>query len=189
MDNNNDLVAGLVAKNPAALEAFYHQYRSPILAVARRMVHDEWDAEEVLQDVIWTVHRKAHTFRGDTDLWRWVYRVTQNAARMLLRKRKRVPIPCDDQDMEAMINTSMENQPTLHPERITLQRLALERMDKELRSFDPVNQQLFRAMEMRGEAKEEVARDLGLSIPAVKARLHRIRKALRSSAEDLVPAA
>jgi DNA-directed RNA polymerase specialized sigma24 family protein len=44
-------------------------------------------------------------------------------------------------------------------------------------------------MEVDGVSKEVVAERLGLSVPAVKARLHRIRKALRSSVEELLPAA
>lgn len=187
--SDQELVALLVAKDPAALDTFYGQYRAPILSVARRMVHDEWDAEEVLQDVVWTVFRKADTFRGDTDFWRWVYRVTQNAARMQLRKKKRVPIPCDEKDMEVILNHNAEQQPSLQPERTTLQRLALERIQGELDSLDEVNRELFTSMEVHGSSKEHVAQELGLSVPAVKARLHRIRKALRASVEGMLPAA
>ncbi len=183
-----ELLQRIIQKDPLALEAFYVQYRSSILSVARRMVHDEWDAEEVLQDVVWTVHRKAHTFRGDTNFWPWVYRVTQNAARMQLRKTRRVPIPCEAQDIESMINASNHSPSNPHPENTAVHRETLQQMQLELNNFDEINQDLFRSMEFNGDAKEDVAARLGLSVPAVKARLHRIRKALRGSVQERLPA-
>lgn len=183
------ILARLRAQDPTVLAVFYRQYKAPVLSIARRMVSDEWDAEEVLQDVVWTVSRKIHTFRGDTDFKHWLYRVTQNAARMLLRKKKRAPIPCEDGDMEVLLNNSMDHQRVIHPEQLVIQRRAVEKMEKEVEQFDPINRALFSSMEVDGVSKEVVAERLGLSVPAVKARLHRIRKALRSSVEELLPAA
>lgn len=187
--SNPELVQRLVDKDPTALDDFYRQYRSSIYALARRIVVDEWDAEEVLQDVVWTVYRKANTFRGEAEFQRWVYRVTRNASLMLLRKRKRIPTPCEDSDMETFINATSHYDDINHPEQAIIHNRAVSRMNGELDSLDPVNQALFHAMDVNGRSKEEVADELGLSVSAVKARLHRIRKALRQSVDNVLVAA
>ncbi len=187
--SSSDLVQRLSQKDPTALEEFYKQYRAPVYALARRIVVDEWDAEEVLQDVVWTVFRKADTFRGDAEFQRWVYRVTRNASLMLLRKRKRIPTPVEDSDMEAFINATNHYDDVHHPEQAFVHQQAVNRMNHELDRLDPVNQTLFNAMDIHGRSKEEVSLELGLSVSAVKARLHRIRKTLRQSVDNvLVPA-
>ena len=183
---HSELAARIAAGDATALNQFYREYRGRILAVARPMVRDEWDAEEVLQDVVWTVHRKIDSFRGDSDFWYWVRRITQNAARMLLRKRRRVPTPIEDKDIQARMDAEPTEVNTTRTESVTLARFAAIRMDEALRSQDPVNQQLFQMMDVEGRDKEEVARLLDLSIPALKARLHRVRKSLRkAAAQDL----
>lgn len=183
MSADKALVERLVDKDATALPEFYSIYRTRILATARQMVHDEWDAEEVLQDVCWTVFRKAHQFRGEGEFWTWVHRVTQNAARMLLRKRRRIPTPVEDSDVESMLHSAAETESAARPEDVANQHFAMERMNAELQRLDPVNQRLFHAMEVDGVSKEAIADELGLSVSAVKARLHRVRRALRFAAD------
>ncbi len=189
LENQTPLVARLNEQDPEAMQEFYRLFRPRIMNVARRMMSNEWDAEEVMQDVAWTVYRKSDTFRGDTDLWRWIYRITCNAALMRLRKQKRVPLPCADNDIESLLQSTETNPIPRSPERATIGRLALERMQVELREMDPVNRTLFQELELQGRTKEQVADHLGLSVPAVKARLHRVRKTLRHRMEDVLPVA
>jgi RNA polymerase sigma-70 factor (ECF subfamily) len=187
--NDRHLVERLIAQDATALDEFYRTYRLRILNTARQMVNDEWDAEEVLQDVCWTVFRKANTFRGDGEFWTWVHRVTQNAGRMLLRKRKRVPTPIEESDVESILQSHSDSDATERPEDVANQRFAVERMTAELSRLDPLNQELFQCMEVDGASKEDVAEQLGLSVSAVKARLHRVRKALRIAASGSLLAA
>lgn len=179
-----NLVTRLAEKDPTALDEFYKTYRHRILAVARRIVSDEWDAEEVMQDVLWSVFRKAESFRGDAGFWSWVYRVTQNAAKMHLRKQHRVPTPVADADLNALPSNS-----AFQPEEMASQHFAMERMNQELRRLDPVNQELYWSLEVVGTPKEIVADRLGLSVSAVKSRLHRIRRSLREAFESQSPTA
>ena len=181
--NSSELAAGLAQRDIMALETFHSVYKERILAVARRMVRDEWDAEEVFQDVLWTVYRKADSFRGDSDLWPWVRRVTHNASLMLLRKRRRAPMPIEDSDIEAIIGSEPTADIGTRTEEVAKGKQAAERMGDELDRQDPTNRHLFVRMEVDGASKEEVSEELGLSISAVKARLHRVRKALRDAAD------
>jgi RNA polymerase sigma-70 factor (ECF subfamily) len=174
----------LVAHDVASLACFDREYRSRVWAIAFRMTRDEWDAEEVVQDVLWTVYRKADSFRGDTDVWHWIRRVTQNAARMLLRKRRRRPMPIEDDAIETYFTNDAMGIPLDRAESATGAKRAAVRLQDALGEQEATNKELFIMMDVDGLEKEEVADRLGLSVSAVKARLHRVRKALRAAASE-----
>ena len=180
------MIAGLVNGDARAMEMFYRTYRTRILAQARRMVRDEWESEDVLQDVVWSVHRSAGSFRGEADFDHWVQRVTRNAALMHLRKRKRVPMPMETGDLHARLN---EGRPGATTEALAARNIAAARIQASLAQQDDTNRELFHLMDVEGVDKEEAAQRLGLSIPALKSRLHRVRRALRYAADGMSAAA
>ena len=68
-------------------EQVYHAYGPRIYSMARRMVSNEKDAEDVTQDVFLQVVRKLPSFRGESAFPTWLHRVTVNAALAYRRKR------------------------------------------------------------------------------------------------------
>ena len=173
-----ELINGLIEKDPSALQELYDEYRNRIFAVVRPLVKDKWDAEEVTQDVVWKVHRKIDTFRGDSALWSWMYRIAVNEARMKTRKYKRHPIPMEDDTLKAIINDDEADENKTPDETVELKDV-LEEVEEYLAESTEENTKVFIDLEFNGESKETVARDLDLTVPAVKARLHRMRVGLR----------
>ncbi len=178
------IMSGLASGNPEAVHYFYQQFRPRILAVAMRVVQNEWDAEDVLQDVVWTVVRKAETFRGDSLFSSWLFRVTQNSAKMLLRKRKRVPMLMTDDALEVAMGDDLS--PRI--EDVLDQRQAVDRVSDAVEKLDPMNRAILMQATMDGASTEEMSASTGLSALAVKARLHRTRQALRDCSGWAVPA-
>ncbi len=177
--NENELVARLRLRDPAALQYFHHHYHDRIFAVARRLVRDEWDAEEVVQDVYMTIHRKIDLFNGSSAFWSWCYRVTENAAKMKIRKYKRYPTPVESDTLQAMSHTHNPDDPNTRPDKQLAYQETLATIENFLSTSDDINRQVYVLMDIIGMEKEEVAEKLDLTIPALKARLHRIRYALR----------
>src|SRR5438045_661389 len=70
-------------------EQVYHDYAPRVYSMARRMVSNDVDAEDVTQDVLLQVVRKLPTFRGEAAFPTWLHRVTVNAA-LSLRRRQAV---------------------------------------------------------------------------------------------------
>src|SRR5213593_4240991 len=68
-------------------ERVYHDYAPRVYNIARRMVSNEKDAEDVTQEVFLQVVRKLPTFRGESAFPTWLHRVTINAALAYRRKR------------------------------------------------------------------------------------------------------
>src|SRR6266481_4789960 len=75
--------------SPAALtpDQVFRDYAPRIYNLARRMLGNDADAEDVTQDVLLQVVRKLDTFRGDAALSTWLHRVTVNAA-LAFRQKK-----------------------------------------------------------------------------------------------------
>ena len=85
--DDQELVKRLRVRDDAALEVLMAQYQTKVFGLALRLTRNRQDAEEVLQDVFWTVFRKIGTFRGSSKLSSWIYRIAANTALMKLRNR------------------------------------------------------------------------------------------------------
>src|SRR5437016_10262927 len=86
---------------PLTSEQVFHQYGPMVYNLARRMLGNDADAEDVTQDVLLQVVRKLDTFRGDAALSTWLHRVTVNAAlayrqKKANREQHHVPDPLDN---------------------------------------------------------------------------------------------
>ncbi|MEM8583390.1 MAG: sigma-70 family RNA polymerase sigma factor [Bacteroidota bacterium] len=92
MINDDELLIRL--RNPATRSRAFSQlvqtYGPRLHAHLLRMLHKRADADDVLQNAFVKVHRGIDGFRGDSQLYSWMYRITTNEALAWLRKRKRV---------------------------------------------------------------------------------------------------
>lgn len=176
------LVSRLAQGDQNALSEFYLLYRRRIMAIALRVVGNPWDAEEVLQDVVWTVFRKVEAFRGDAEFSSWLYRVTHNCAKMLLRKRKRVPLPMAVEHLEPALSASRPAVPDLQD--VLAQKQAALQVCLQVEQMDALNRAIFWQAGVDGDPAQEVGDRNGLSVLAVKSRLFRIRNLLRQATSD-----
>jgi RNA polymerase sigma factor (sigma-70 family) len=87
-DRDAELVERLRRKEPGAPEALVETYGDRVYRLAIRITGNEQDAEEVVQDALWTAARKIDTFKGESAFGSWIYRITANAAYQKLRSRQ-----------------------------------------------------------------------------------------------------
>src|SRR5215471_2994334 len=74
---------------PLTADRVFREYAPRVYNLARRMLNNDADAEDVTQDVLLQVVRKLDTFRGEADIGTWLHRVTVNAALAHRSKRAR----------------------------------------------------------------------------------------------------
>ncbi len=157
------------------------RYEAKVFNLAMSFTRNIEDAEEVLQDVFVTVFRKIDGFQGKSAFSSWLYRITVNAAFMKLRKRKQN----QDVPMEE-ITPAMEKNWLERGDHLSTSG-DRHAMNNELREtvFGAINRLpdeyriVFMLRDVDGLTNKEVGEILGLSIPAVKSRLHRSRLMLR----------
>src|SRR5947209_8840567 len=120
---NGNGTTAKAAPAPTA-EQVFRDHAPRVYNLARRMLGNDADAEDVTQDVLLQVVRKLDTFRGDANVTTWLHRVTVNAALAHRRKRatrehRLVPDPLE------MFTESGRHAHAVRPWSVTPDRLAL----------------------------------------------------------------
>jgi RNA polymerase sigma-70 factor (ECF subfamily) len=191
MERNNVNDAG---QEPAAVEdicppAFsaeqvYHDYAPRVYHVARRMLSNDSDAEDVTQDVLLQVVRKLPGFRGESALPTWLHRITVNIA--LSHRRKRALR--EEHRLQDPFDRLLEDRQLARPERALLGPEAqvlsqeLQRLIEEALSRLPaIYREVFVLADIQELPNAAIAELLGQSVPAIKSRLHRARQLLRQA--------
>ncbi|HEY5282635.1 MAG TPA: sigma-70 family RNA polymerase sigma factor [Polyangia bacterium] len=184
------LVERARAKDEAAFEALVGRYEDKLYRLAMRFVRNETDAQEILQDAFLSAWRNLPTFEGRAQFSSWMYRVTVNAALMLLRSRNRHPeVTVDDIEPSALNDAVVENGQMMRSSADWSQRPDEQLQSEEMRKHIQVSvdalpdglRTVFLLRDVEELSTEDTAEMLGLSVPAVKTRLHRARLALREA--------
>ena len=178
------LVQRVKAGDQQAFEALYRRYVSMVYRQAFKLVGNEAEAEEVVQEVFLTLYEKAKTFRGDSAFSTWLYRLTTNTTLMKLRRRKRTKeVAFDDYLPQYQDDGHHLVRPVVdwsHDAEGRLLRAEVHRtLQQALDQLPPVEKAVVVMSDLDGVANREIGKALGLSVPAVKSRLHRARLFLR----------
>lgn len=175
-----DLAKALLAGNPGAFEEFVQHFRAKIFQYSWLMCGQREDAEEVAQETLLRVFQRFSELREPERVRPWVFRIAKNAC--LMKRRKSVFAPeheisideprRDDTPFEIGDWTKLPDDQFLRAEMTE----ALHRAVGELPDS-------YRAVVLLRDLEElstdETAQILGISVDAVKTRLHRGRLALR----------
>jgi RNA polymerase sigma-70 factor (ECF subfamily) len=182
-DGEADLLADLRAGKPSAYEEAVRRYSPRLLATAQRILRNEDDAHDAVQDTFLSAFRGLDQFAGESKLATWLHRIAVNAALMKLRKRRQSHEQSIDHLLPRFANDGHQAEPAA-PWDSAAERI-LER--KETRDFVrraidnlPENYRTVLLLrDIEGLDTEETAQQLGLTEGVVKTRLHRARQALR----------
>jgi RNA polymerase sigma-70 factor (ECF subfamily) len=185
-----ELVAELQSNgSEAAFAEIMERYSHKVLSLAMRISRSEQDAEEILQDVFITVYRKISKFEGKSAFSSWLFRITANTAFMKLRKRKQTPASSLEELSPSARETVGSTEQCEHETSLGGVRVELrERLEAAVENLPEEYRAIFVLRDVDGLSNQEVSDMLGLSLAAVKSRLHRsrliLRKTLRSCYEE-----
>jgi RNA polymerase sigma-70 factor (ECF subfamily) len=176
------LITRLRAGDSDAFEWVVRTYGGRLLAVARRFVRTEEDAQDVVQSAYLSAFRALAQFEATCQLSTWLHRIVVNTALMKLRSRRRRP----EESIEDLLPSFLDD--GHHVEQFTewnaqadelLQRREARAAVRACIEQLPDN---YRTVLMLRDIEEmstqEVATTLGMTTTAVKVRLHRARQAL-----------
>lgn len=170
---------------PLSAEQVYHHYAPRVFNTARRMLSSDVDAEDVTQDVLLQVVRKLPTFRGESAFPTWLHRVTVNAALSHRRKRAVREERRVDDPFDAYLDEGAAQDPgrswTLGPDAQILARERRRQIERAIASLPDVYRSVFILADVEAMPNADVAEAMGLSLAAVKSRLHRARQLMRDA--------
>ena len=187
MDQNGKVANGTPSKTdpPLTAEFVFREHAPRVYNLARRMLGNDADAEDVTQDVLLQVVRKLDTFRGDASLSTWLHRVAVNAALAHRRKRatrehREIPDPME-MFTEHGYHAHAVKPWSSAPDRLALKRETTELIDKAIMDLPDLYRDVYVLADVEGMPNQDIGDVLGLSLAAVKSRLHRGRLLMRGT--------
>ena len=184
MSDDANLIERLKQGDQAAYAELVEENAGRIYRLALRMMGNEHDAEDVLQETFLNAFNAIDRFEGRSSLSTWLYRIASNAALMRLRKKEPDQVSVDEpveSDDGELIPRQLFDFCCL-PENDLLQAEARVEMRRAIEELNPTLRSVFVLRDIEGLSTQEAAEALDLSISAVKSRLMRARLKLR---EDL----
>jgi RNA polymerase sigma-70 factor (ECF subfamily) len=175
-----------VSTKDVDFQTIYETYQPQISRYLTRLVGAE-DAEDVAQEVFAKLDRGLSSFRGESKLSTWVYRIATNAAVDRLRSpsfQRTVPMSEEElTEVEGLIAVEIHPEGTAEKPPTADEQLVRKEMNECIRDFVerlPVNYRTVLVLsELEGLKNREVAEVLGISLETVKIRLHRARAKLK----------
>ncbi len=166
--------------NQAAFEELVRRYERKVYNIAYRILGNEDEATEALQDTFLRAYRFIPRFKFKSSFYTWLYRIATNVSLTRLRRRKAQetisldePVKNTDDLMFDLPDTGQT------PEQVFQMKRLREKLQEAVKSLPEEYRAVVILRDLEGLTNEEVSKILKLSIPAVKSRLHRGRLALR----------
>ena len=182
-----ELVALAQRGRRGAFRELMQRCNQRLFRVARAVIGEDSEAEDVLQESYMRAYHKLDSFRGDSSLLTWLTTIVLNEARGRLRKRhpmvglEQVDAASDDTHQIIQFPSKFGSEdPAVSAARAEIRRLLEHAIDE----LPPAFRIVYMMREVEEYSAEETASQLGIKAETVKTRLHRARRQLRSSLHD-----
>ena len=167
----------------ADFDQIVEQHSTFVYNVAFRMMGNPQDAEDVAQEAFISAFRAYRRFRGESKVTTWLYRITVNAALMRLRKEKKA---------RTLTQTGLDEVVIPDWSDAPFRAASDSELGDRLRDGIEMLPDDFKAAvvlrDMEELSNSEAAEVIGISVPALKSRLHRGRVLLRKHLEEYLKA-
>ena len=185
------LVERLKRRDEAAFTELMQLYQVKVFHLLFRMLGDKEEARDVAQDVFYTVFKSIDSFRGDSKLSTWIYRVATNHCKNRIKYLGRRARGQKQEFNELSEQDAVESGTMQTSAAIERPDQAVEGMESEsivqraLAQLDEEHRTLVVMRDIEGLSYEEVQSVTGLAEGTVKSRLHRARLQLKQLVEEM----
>ncbi len=181
------LVARLKLRDEAAFSQFVLLYQQKVFSMLTRMLSNREEARDVTQDVFFTVFKSIDSFRGDSKLSTWLYRVAinhcKNKMKYLERRAGKKHDELDETREAAASDGGVIGGRPARPDEAAQGTELESAVRVALAGLDQEHRELIVLRDLEGLAYEEIVTITGLADGTVKSRLHRARAALKDAIE------
>lgn len=175
------LVEGLRAGEEAAYEELIQRFSQPVYNLVYRLLADHSDVSDVVQEVFLKVFRSVGSFRAESSLKTWIYRIAVNEThnhRRWFHRRKGCEIGLEEEQGEGMTYEQVLADQGRSPFDLTLDRETEALLEEALAQVKPAFRAVLILRDVEGMSYEEIAGILEISLGTVKSRIVRGREAL-----------
>ncbi|HZL55585.1 MAG TPA: sigma-70 family RNA polymerase sigma factor [Bryobacteraceae bacterium] len=166
--------ADTVDQDNRLAEAFDRESRR-LRSFIRRRVPDEFEAEDVLQDVFFELLEAYRLMKPVAHAGAWLFQVARNKIADLFRARK----PPPHEDSERLFSRDLLPSPDEGPDATYARRLLLAEIEAALEELPPGQREIFIAHELEGRSFKEIAAETGVGVSTLLSRKHYAVRFLR----------
>ncbi len=180
------LLEGARRGDRPALERLLARHQRRVYRFGLKMCRDPEDAQDVLQDTLLAVARGVKDFRGASSVSTWLYTIARSFCIKKRRRSKFAPAEEASLDGESATEVREIADTARGPEESLAGRQIEAALEKAIGDLAPMYREVLVLRDVEGLTAPEAAEVLGLTIEAVKSRLHRARVALREALAPLL---
>lgn len=185
LPSDTELVKSAKAGDSDAFGELVERNEAKVYGLCLKMLGNQEDAEDCLQEVFIKAFKALPGFREEARFSTWLYRIAYNESLMRIRKKKLDTVPLDrpvELD-EGDVTRDLADW-TTDPRADVMNNELSDVLVRHVNELEPDNRIVFLMRDVHGLSTTDTADALGLSIPAVKSRLHRARLFLRGKLSD-----
>jgi RNA polymerase sigma-70 factor (ECF subfamily) len=182
-----ELARGAGSGDDRAFRTIVQRNNPKLYRLAQRVLKNDWDAEDAVQEAYTAAFPKLREFRGDSALSTWLARIVLNQAFMHLRRSRRIADlrqVVENQAQCVQVMEFSEVAADLDPEKATAMRQIARLIERAVDALPTDFRTVFVMRCLKEFSIEETARQLGILEATVKTRLHRARLLLRSALDE-----
>jgi RNA polymerase sigma-70 factor (ECF subfamily) len=180
---DHQLISRFKEGSMEAMEAIVDRYENRIFNFGLKMCGQFQDAEDITQDTFLNAFRYLNTFREETKLKNWLFKIATTAC--IRKRRKKKCEPDHELSLDSFTNTDGTKETydipdwTDDPSDKVIQAEMNSVINNSIKTLPHKYKLVFNLRDIEGFSTKETAEILGISIESVKTRLHRARLALR----------
>jgi RNA polymerase sigma-70 factor (ECF subfamily) len=179
-DSDAELVQHILGGSTEHFEMLYAAYFPRVYRFALKRLRDPGEAEDVTQEVFFTVFDALHSFKGESSLLVWIFGITRNTVNRRFRRARPRLDSLDGNEAHQVIAPDVSTDRAVDARRM-LSRCA-ELIEHEL---TPLQRRIFHLKHLRRQSIRTIAAALGKSEDAIKANLYRVRRAIADAVPGL----
>ena len=185
-DGDESLLEGLRIGRESAYETLLERFQQPVYNLVYRLIDDPSESSDVVQEVFLKVFRNVASFRGQSSLKTWIYRIAVNEAHNRRRwfgrhRRPEVGLEAEEEGKGWLDHLS---DPARSPYDLVLNEEWRVAIEEALTGLNPVFRSAVILRDLECLSYEEIADVLDVSLGTVKSRILRGREALRRALMD-----
>ena len=175
-DSDHALVAACCAGNKQAFDVLVLRHTHSVRILARRLLGDHQEAEDLIQDTFLRAYEKIEEFRGEAQFSTWLYRICCNLCLNRLKKKANDLISTTEAET---LPEELPDPKGGFPDHVVIKRQRQKLVQRALAHITPEFREVFLLHHRIHLSYEEIARRLRLPIGTVRSRLHRGREELK----------
>ena len=173
------LLARRAAKgDPAAFEEIVDKYQKMIYNLCLSKLQSREDALDVSQDTFLCAYRAIGSFRGESKLSSWIYRICLNC--ITDHQRKKVPVISAEKDGDGVGLEIPDTDEASDPQKNLEKRERIRAVRRAIDALPDESRQIIVLREYGNLSYQEIADTLGLDVGTVKSRLNRAREKIKN---------